>query len=125
VIAGARAGYIFQIGDFGVGYYKDNPPVVMVTAESLEQEQLELRVKVRLLRMHDACPSAPDAHVRVSAGGKDHSDARVCGFGPSYMTSREACTANVCEKSLSLAMGQFAFTLHNRASPCSSPAGYG
>ena len=109
MIAGARAGYIFQIGDFGLGYYKDNPPVVMVTAESLEQEQLELRVKVRLLRMHDACPSAPDAQARVSAGGKDHSDARVCGFGPSYMTSREARTANGCEKSLSLGMGQFAF----------------
>ena len=61
---------------------------MMVTAESLEQEQLELRVKVRLLRMHDACPSAPDAQARVSAGGKDHSHARVCGFGPSYMTSR-------------------------------------
>ena len=94
---------------------------MMVTAESLEQEQLELRVKVRLLRMHDACPSAPDAHVRVSAGGKDHSDARVCGFGPSYMTSREACTANVCEKSLSLGMGQNGQLLlcSNRASPSS------
>eukprot|EP00964_Phaeocystis_antarctica_P010985 scaffold6033_cov63-Phaeocystis_antarctica.AAC.3 len=55
--AGARFGYVFQIGDFGVGYYKDNPPIVMVTAEDLEQEQLELRVKVRQLRTHDACPS--------------------------------------------------------------------
>jgi len=57
VCAGARFGYVFQIGDFGVGYYKDNPPIVMVTAEDLEQEQLELRVKVRQLRTHDACPS--------------------------------------------------------------------
>ena len=57
VCAGGRAGYLFQIGDFGVGYYKDNPPIGIVTAESLEQEQLELRVKVRQLRTHDACPS--------------------------------------------------------------------
>ena len=69
----------------------------MVTAESIEQEQLELRVKVRLLRMHDACPSAPDAQARVSAGGKDHSDARVRGFGPNDMTPREGCTVKVCE----------------------------
>ena len=47
---------MFQIGDFGVGHYKDIPPIGIVTAESLEQEQLELRVKVRQLRTHDACP---------------------------------------------------------------------
>ena len=85
---------MFQIGDFGVGYYKDIPPTVMVTAESLEQEQLELRVKVRQLRTHDACPSLhPTVHVRFSADGKDHSDAHVCGFGPNHMTPREAKNA--------------------------------
>lgn len=91
--AGGRAGYVFQIGDFGVGYYKDIPPIGIVTAESLEQEQLELRVKVRQLRTHDACPSLhPKVHVRtrLRTDGKDHSDARVCGFGPNDMTPREA-----------------------------------
>lgn len=66
VCAGGRAGYVFQIGDFGVGYYKDIPPIGIVTAESLEQEQLELRVKVRQLCTHGACPSLhPKVHVRV------------------------------------------------------------
>ena len=71
---------------------------MIVTAESLEEEQLELRVKVRQLRTHDACPSLhPKVHVRVSADGKDHSDARVRGFGPNDMTPREGCTVKVCE----------------------------
>ena len=96
--AGAREGYLFQIGDFGVGYYKDNPPIVTVTAESLEQEQLELKVKVRQLRTHERVPLSHPTVRRACAGGKDHSDACVCGSGPNYMTPREGCTVKVGAK---------------------------
>lgn len=66
--AGAQEGYVFQIGDFGVGYYKDNPPEVTVTEETLEQERMELKVKARrCMRMHPSVSSsdpAARAHLR-------------------------------------------------------------
>ena len=43
--AGARANYVYKIGHYGVGYYKDEPPKVEVTAESLLEEKFELSRK--------------------------------------------------------------------------------
>ena len=88
--AGAQEGYVFQIGDFGVGYYKDNPPEVTVTEETLEQERMELKVKARR-SMPCACTPASRAliqpRVPICAGGEDFSDARVCRPGEDNMTS--------------------------------------
>lgn len=43
VFAGARPNYAYKIGHYGVGYYKDEPPKVEVTAESLLEEQCALK----------------------------------------------------------------------------------
>ena len=44
--AGEKEGYVFQTGDYGVGYYKDNPPEITCTYETLMEEVMELKVKV-------------------------------------------------------------------------------
>lgn len=42
---GARAGYVFKNDHYGVGYYKDEPPKVEVTAESLMKAEQENKRK--------------------------------------------------------------------------------
>ena len=40
---GAKPHYVFKIGHYGVGYYKDEPPAVEVTAESLLEEEVAIK----------------------------------------------------------------------------------
>ena len=40
---GAKLHYVFKIGHYGVGYYKDEPPAIEVTAESLLEEEVAIK----------------------------------------------------------------------------------
>ena len=47
---GAKEGYIFKADIYGVGYYRDQPAEIRVTAETLEKEAAERRAKVRAFK---------------------------------------------------------------------------
>ena len=48
--AGAREKYVFKNGFFGNGYYLDQPPVIEVTAQSLEKEKEDRETTVKRLQ---------------------------------------------------------------------------
>ena len=51
--SGELRGYIFKADDYGLGYYKDQPPPPRVTLESIKEEQRAKRVKAAAILRND------------------------------------------------------------------------